>query len=275
MFVERAWRQFKSNFRHNPQQDAIVYLCIVMVALLMTAVCVFEPLLTPPCDVPRPAVFPFKNLKFDDSPCRRMRYLVLLGLTPTDAMIGRRMLVAMGLAALIGYERRSPDQPAGVRTMSVTALGACCFTISSIFAFESGTMHWDASRVTAAIPSGVGFLGSAIVFKELIKHGDRPHHTVSGLSTAASVWISAAVGVAAGGALYYTAVFTTMTCILLLRFGPANPHSEEGGDEDGSTSDKKPHDAVEAAERTPLLKGKEPLTRRALTQRATTLASHT
>uniref|UniRef100_A0A7S2ZBM3 MgtC/SapB/SrpB/YhiD N-terminal domain-containing protein n=1 Tax=Rhodosorus marinus TaxID=101924 RepID=A0A7S2ZBM3_9RHOD len=226
-FIQRLWDRFKSNFRHNPDKDALIYLSVVAVAVVLSLVCILEPVLVPECDRPSPTFFPFKNLKYDDSPCRRLRYGVLLWLTPMDADIGRRMLVAIVLAALIGYERRSPERAAGVRTMSVTSLGACCFTISSIFAFESGTMDWDASRVTAAIPSGVGFLGSAIIWKGMVGDGDDKHHEVSGISTAASVWISASIGVAAGGALFYTALFTSLCVILILRFGPMTEDERE------------------------------------------------
>jgi len=67
--------------------------------------------------------------------------------------------MAVFLGALIGYERRESDRPAGIRTMSLVSLGSALFTINSTFGFVSGPMGWDASRVSAAIPSGVGFLG--------------------------------------------------------------------------------------------------------------------
>jgi uncharacterized membrane protein YhiD involved in acid resistance len=54
----------------------------------------------------------------------------------------------------VGYERRSPDRPAGIRTMSLTSIGVACFTLSSMFAFQSGPMKWDSSRITADIPKG-------------------------------------------------------------------------------------------------------------------------
>jgi uncharacterized membrane protein YhiD involved in acid resistance len=90
-------------------------------------------------------------------------------------------------------------------------------------------MSWDASRVAAAIPSGVGFLGAGLIFKEQKKdpHGE-DMHTVRGLTTAASLWLSAAVGIACGGQLYFVASFSIAIILVLLRFGPrvelaANP----------------------------------------------------
>lgn len=83
------------------------------------------------------------------------------------------------------FERRASDRPAGIRTMGLVSLGGCFFTISSITAFKSSTMTWDASRVTAALPSGVGFLGAALIWKGSVGDGDDEVHQVHGLTTAA------------------------------------------------------------------------------------------
>lgn len=128
--------------------------------------------------------------------------------------------------------------PAGIRTMSLVSLASCAFTINSMFAFLSGPASFDAARVSAALPSGVGFLGAAVIWK----HGSTPStHQVFGLTTASSVWLSSAIGVAAGGALYFVAVFTTGLVMSILRFGPKNlsddrsERSENGeGSEEGS-----------------------------------------
>ena len=69
----------------------------------------------------------------------------------------------MILGGIIGWERRQADRPAGIRTMSLVSLGSSLFTIDSTFAFADGSQTWDASRVSAAIPSGVGFLGKDVV----------------------------------------------------------------------------------------------------------------
>jgi putative Mg2+ transporter-C (MgtC) family protein len=83
--------------------------------------------------------------------------------------------------------------------MSLVSLGSCLFTITSAFAFMSGPMTWDASRVAAAIPSGVGFLGAGLIWKQDEKSQDGSKvMSVHGLTTAASIWLSAAVGIAAG-----------------------------------------------------------------------------
>lgn len=130
---------------------------------------------------------------------------------------------------VIGWERRQADRPAGIRTMALVSLGSCLFSICSAYAFWDGPMAWDASRVSAAIPSGVGFLGSALIFKS----NDEGTHAVHGLTTAASVWLSAAVGIACAGGLYFVSSFGTAIMLLMLRFGPRfNDDDDEDEDDD-------------------------------------------
>jgi len=140
--------------------------------------------------------------------------------------------MAVFLGSLIGYERRSGDRPAGIRTMSLVSLGSALFTINSTFAFLAGPMAWDASRVSAAIPSGVGFLGAGLIVKSSDVDpvtGER-HHLIQGITTAAATWVSAAVGLACGGGLYFTAIFATCLNLVLLRFGPrATGYDSESG----------------------------------------------
>lgn len=126
------------------------------------------------------------------------------------------------LGGIIGWERREADRPAGIRTMALVSLASCLFSIGSAFAFRSGPQSWDASRISAAIPSGVGFLGAGLIFKESIKTGEVPEGfpVVHGLTTAASLWMSAAVGIACGGELYFASTYTTGLLLLLLRFSP-------------------------------------------------------
>ena len=170
-------------------------------------------------DLPCPEeheIVKYPNPAYDGSQCPHIRQPFLLFLTPTECSFGRRLVLSIVMGGLIGWERRQADRPAGIRTMSLVSLGSCLFTINSAFAFRSGPMDWDASRISAAIPSGVGFLGAGLIFK---KTGD-DQMVVHGLTTAASVWLSAAVGIACGGELYFAALFGTCLMMLLLRFGP-------------------------------------------------------
>lgn len=203
---------------------AILY-SISAIYVLCTAVAVmFEPLMTLPCDLPLPTTLntTFPNVFYTHNPCETsIRYLRLMGLTSQECTFGRNLVVAVILGSLIGYERRSADRPAGIRTTSLVSLAACLFTLNSTFVFEAGPMKWDAARVSAAIPSGVGFLGAGLIVQDLFKDRDGENtHTVKGLNTAASVWLSAAVGVACGGGLYFVATFTSALLLILLRFGP-------------------------------------------------------
>jgi len=177
---------------------------------------------------------PYANPDYILDPCRYVRLPHLLGLTLEDCDISRRMFVAILVGGVIGYERRSADRPAGIRTMCLVSLGSCFFTISSIMAFKSGTMAWDASRVTAALPSGVGFLGGALIWKGTVFVDDleTEKHQVHGLTTAASLWLSAALGVGAGGALYAVTVYATVLTLFMLRYGPTLYNMDEDDDDD-------------------------------------------
>ena len=150
----------------------------------------------------------YENPDYHQNPCRLKRYGFLLGLTPKECDYGRRVLTSVLLGGIIGYERKSADRPAGIRTMSLVSLGSCFFTISSMRAFESSTMGWDAARVSAAIPSGVGFLGACLIWKGSQGKGPDEVPAVHGLTTAASVWLSASIGVNAGGRMYVVAFYT-------------------------------------------------------------------
>jgi len=91
-----------------------------------------------------------------------------------------------------------------------------------------GPMHWDPARVSAAVPSGVGFLGAGLLVKDIYKDDDgEMHHSIKGLNTAASVWLSAAVGIACGGGNYFIATFTSALMLVLLRFGPRTLERQE------------------------------------------------
>lgn len=149
---------------------------------------------------------------------RSYRWPQLLWLTRQETEFARRMLFALCIGALIGLERRESNRGAGIRTMSLVSLGSCIFTLGSLYAFEGGTQKWDASRVSAALPSGVGFLGGALIFKD--------SGQIKGLTTACGVWLSCSVGLCAGGGMYFVSGFGVMAMIAMLRFGPRSPDIE-------------------------------------------------
>jgi putative Mg2+ transporter-C (MgtC) family protein len=116
-----------------------------------------------------------------------------------------RLLAAAILGAAIGLERERHDHPAGIRTHLLVSVGAAAFTVLSIYSFGDGS---DPGRVAAQIVTGVGFLGAGSILK-----GGR---TVHGLTTAASLWVVAAVGMAAGAGAWGVAIATTVIVIVSL-----------------------------------------------------------
>jgi len=106
--------------------------------------------------------------------------------------LGVRLLVAAALGALIGAEREIHGHPAGMRTHLLVSLGSAIFTVLSIYGFQGGpgSAPTDPSRVAAQIVSGIGFLGAGAILKD--------GASIRGLTTAASLWATAAIGLGAG-----------------------------------------------------------------------------
>ncbi len=117
-----------------------------------------------------------------------------------------RLVLATGFGGLIGYERRHADKPAGPRTLALVSSGAALFTMISTMGFGWG----DPARVAAQIVTGVGFLGAGTIF--------RFGADVRGLTTAASIWIAAAIGMAAGAGMYIVASVGTTLILVVLEF---------------------------------------------------------
>jgi putative Mg2+ transporter-C (MgtC) family protein len=112
-----------------------------------------------------------------------------------DLELLARLMLAAVLGGAIGAERELNDQPAGLRTHMLLTTGACLFTLISAYGFGRGT---DPSRLAAQIVTGIGFLGGGAI----VRHG----LTVKGLTTAASIWATASVGVAIGAGSYVLGV---------------------------------------------------------------------
>lgn len=115
-----------------------------------------------------------------------------------------RLLVALFLGSLIGLERERQERAAGLRTVTMVSLGSCLFTIVGAYGFAPT----DPSRVAAQVVTGIGFLGAGTIFlrKDLVR----------GLTTAATIWATAAIGMAAGTASYFEAGFTTLLVLAVL-----------------------------------------------------------
>jgi uncharacterized membrane protein YhiD involved in acid resistance len=217
-------------------EKAIFYFgAVLFVSGCSLAVCI-QPFVHLECHLEQKNIT-YMNPSYQDAPCENIRYPQLLFLTIEECIFSRRIIAAVLLGGIIGWERRQADRPAGIRTMALVSLGSCLFSICSAFAFLRGPMAWDASRVSAAIPSGVGFLGSALIFKQ----DDQGSHVVRGLTTAASLWLSSAVGIACAGGLYFPAAFSTAITLVLLRFGPRTDDTEEEQKEQIGIEDEVTH----------------------------------
>jgi putative Mg2+ transporter-C (MgtC) family protein len=119
-----------------------------------------------------------------------------------------RVLLAVALGAVIGYQRERAGKAAGLRTLVLVGAGAALFTVVSIFGF--GTQGVDISRVAAGVVVGVGFIGAGVILR-----GQREEE-VAGLTTAATIWVTAAIGLAAGAGMYLVAVIAAAIILSIL-----------------------------------------------------------
>lgn len=121
-----------------------------------------------------------------------------------------RILIAFLLGGVLGFERERVRRPAGLRTHMLVAAGSSAFTAVSIHGFAGlGTVQ-DPGRVAAQVVTGVGFLGAGTIF--------RTPSTVRGLTTAASIWLVAAIGMLLGTGMYVPGAFTTLLGLVALRW---------------------------------------------------------
>lgn len=134
-----------------------------------------------------------------------------MDLTLTDTEVARRLILAALLGAVFGLEREVRQKSAGLRTNILIAVGSAVFTLMSLeMARVAGG---DPARIAAQIVTGIGFLGAGAIM--------RTRGGVQGLTTAATVWVNASVGVAAGGGQYHLAfIATAVTIIVLLVLAP-------------------------------------------------------
>jgi putative Mg2+ transporter-C (MgtC) family protein len=152
-----------------------------------------------------------------------------------------RIALAALLAGIIGLERERAAQDAGLRTIMLVGTGASIFTVLSIFAFPPGpTGVNDPARVAAQVVVGIGFLGAGA----LIRRGEK----VKNLTTAATIWVAAAIGMATGVGWFVFAIGATLITFAILAFLrwvehqlPFSPKGENGPDDDKSTADDALH----------------------------------
>jgi putative Mg2+ transporter-C (MgtC) family protein len=119
-----------------------------------------------------------------------------------------RFLLAVALGAGIGYQRERAGKAAGMRTLTLVSGGAALFTVVSVYGF--GTQGVDISRVAAGVVVGVGFIGAGVILR-----GQREEE-VAGLTTAATIWVTAGIGLAAGAGMYLVAVIAAAVILGIL-----------------------------------------------------------
>ncbi len=131
--------------------------------------------------------------------------------------ISIRLLIAAALGAAVGAEREIHGHPAGIRTHMLVALGSGTFTVMSLHGFGQGIGTGnDATRIAAQIVSGIGFLGAGAILKDGV--------VIRGLTTAASLWAVAAIGMAAGAGEYVIGIVSAV--IVLVSLWPINRLAE-------------------------------------------------
>ena len=115
-----------------------------------------------------------------------------------------RLFVAMILGGIVGLEREYRAKDAGFRTHFLVAIGSALFTLISMYGFADGVK--DTSRVAAQVVSGIGFLGAGIIVFQ--------RNVIRGLTTAAGLWVTAAIGMACGVGQFYMAVLVTLLILI-------------------------------------------------------------
>ncbi|MGQ9551720.1 MAG: MgtC/SapB family protein [Candidatus Bathycorpusculaceae bacterium] len=121
--------------------------------------------------------------------------------TIAESLLG--LILAMTLGAIVGFEREITHKPAGLRTHMLVSLGSCLFTIVSLYEFSI-----DPARIAAGIVTGIGFIGAGTIIAEQDK--------IVGITTAASLWVTAAIGLTIGVGNYVLGVVATLLVFLVL-----------------------------------------------------------
>jgi len=130
--------------------------------------------------------------------------------TSNDLELIIRLLVSVLLGGIIGLEREKSHKPAGLRTHIFVCMGACLFTIASFYLLPTDIIgSFDATRIAAGVVAGISFIGAGSI---IALRGD-----VKGLTTAASLWVIAAIGLIVGLGNYILPIITTVIAYVILR----------------------------------------------------------
>ncbi len=131
-------------------------------------------------------------------------------ITWEDAELIFRVLTAVILGGIVGYEREKSKKPAGLRTHIFVSMGACLFTVASFYLLPKDiTGSYDATRIAAGVVAGISFIGAGSI---IALKGD-----VKGLTTAASLWVVSAIGLILGLGNYLLPILATIIAFIVLR----------------------------------------------------------
>jgi putative Mg2+ transporter-C (MgtC) family protein len=130
----------------------------------------------------------------------------------TDGQIISRLVLTAFLSGLIGLERQVHKRTAGLRTHILVALGSCLIMLTSLYVFDiyKGISNVDPSRIAAGVITGIGFLGAGTIIRD--------QEGVRGLTTAASLWVVAGLGLACGCGFLNASIYTTVLALAVLYF---------------------------------------------------------
>ena len=124
---------------------------------------------------------------------------------PVELEMVLRILLAIALGGIIGFQRSKAEKPAGLRDITLICAGAALFTVVSIYGFGVA----DQARVAAGIVTGIGFLGAGAIIR-------RSEGGVKGMTTAATIWVAAGIGMATGSGMYIIASVTALLVLSVL-----------------------------------------------------------
>lgn len=154
---------------------------------------------------------------------------------PVEIDVTFRLLLAYGLGGIIGWDRERDGQPAGLRTHMLVAMGSAAFTMAFIFGFTGTGTSNDPGRAASQIITGIGFLGAGVIWRNKSR--------VRGITTAADIWVVAAVGMLSGAGMWYLASLLSILVFGTLRFlRPAGralqaKHRQKSQSETGDTAE--------------------------------------
>ncbi|MFA5090425.1 MAG: MgtC/SapB family protein [Candidatus Omnitrophota bacterium] len=130
----------------------------------------------------------------------------------TDLQVISRLLLSVLLGGVIGLERQIQQRTAGLRTHILVSLGSCLIMLTSIYVFDiyKTQVPLDPGRIAAGVITGIGFLGAGAIMRET--------NEIKGLTTAASLWVVAGMGLAVGCGFYIAAIFAAILAVIALFF---------------------------------------------------------